>query len=93
MRVATGTARWLNGSRKKDLLAGKARLMIVSNTLRGDVVQEYNVASWKNAFTLQQDAGIKYLVHGDYCSCPDHGKGNVCKHVKALKAALPKLPA
>lgn len=93
MRIATGKARWLNGSNHKALKDGKARLMIASDTLAGTIVQEYNVARLKSAFILQQDSGRKYLVHEDYCSCPDAHKGNVCKHVKAIKAAIPLLPS
>ncbi len=87
----TGKAKWMGDVSKEDLREGTALLQISSNTKRGVVTSLYWVFVKGTLARLKKwgRGSEVYSISGEKCSCPDAGKGNVCKHVKALAAALP----
>ena len=87
----TGSARWLGSPEKEDLLEGTALLRIVTD--KGVETICWVFADGVRTRLMKMD-GTTYSVNlvAGTCSCPDHQKRQLtCKHVKALRAALPKV--
>lgn len=96
VKPVTGSVRWV---KKMVLPHGLGRLAITSITSRGPVVAEYDVGAHLDhqgkvtGYRLVKDDDEAYDLPADLssCTCADATyRERECKHLLALKAALPK---
>lgn len=90
--MRTGTFRWCGSPDMTDLKDGTALLEI--STSQGVKVCYWVFHGIRSTRIKRMDNGTVYGVNlrTGYCDCPDHQKRKVeCKHVKALRAALPRV--
>lgn len=85
----TGSARWLGNVDQEALKDGEALLRIETRTGAKVYWVFYN---GQQAALKRLDNGEVYRIVGNKCDCPDATHRNVvCKHAKALAAALPRV--
>lgn len=92
MANRTGTCKWMGTPDKQDLRDGTALLRIETRT----GCNLYWVFQGRHETRIKKmgNGGETYAVNlqSGWCECPDHQQRKTCcKHVKALRAALPRI--
>lgn len=90
--MRTGTFRWCGTVEAEDLKDGTALLEI--STSQGVKVCYWVFHGKTTTRIKRMDTGKVYSpnVRTCYCDCSDHRERRIeCKHVKALRAALPRV--